>query len=123
MIPAALLGALGTTGALIAFLFWQVRRAGRAADGELAAVRRAAKLDLTLAESGRAIEDRDHAIANLEGERGRLNAALAEALKQRDALVAQVKDPHVAADLLRDALRVSVPGSTDSAASTPGKAR
>lgn len=127
MIPAALLGALGTTGALIAFLFWQARRAARATDGEIRAMRRSAELELHCELRGKAIEDRDKAIGALTGEITRLNAALAEALKQRDSLVANLKDPHAAVDLLRDALRAPsvpvVPTTADSATPAPGKAR
>jgi hypothetical protein len=108
MISAALLGALGLTMSLVAFVFWQARRAAAAADSELAAVKKAAELELQLAARGRALDDRDRVIENLKEDVRRLENAT-KLLIQRDE--APIKDTSDAVDAMRDALGpLSPPG-------------
>ena len=106
MITAALLAALGLSGALVAFAFWQARRAASSADGQLEAVKHVGELDLALAARGRGIEDRDAAIANLKNDAIALNRAIATLTQQRDQLVANMspKDSHAAVDAIKSAL-------------------
>jgi len=106
MITAALLAALGLSGALVAFAFWQARRAASSADGQLEAVKHMGDLDLALAARGRAVEDRDTAIANLKNDAVALNRAISTLTQQRDQLVANMspKDSHAAVEAIRGAL-------------------
>jgi hypothetical protein len=99
-----LLASIGVIAGALGFLFWQARRAASSADECLAAVKRSGELELALAARGNAVEDRDRTIEHLEAERKRGDAALAEALAQRDQLVANLKDPHAAVSAIRDAL-------------------
>lgn len=101
-----LLASLGTTGALIGFLFWQAKRAASSNDGELSAVRKSGELELALAARGVAVEARDKTIDVLKAENARLLAAVSEITAQRDQLVASMspKDSNAAVDAIRAAL-------------------
>jgi hypothetical protein len=106
VLGAGLLGALGSTIALIAFAFWQARRAASASDGQLDAVRKSGQLELQLAAKGKAIEERDKTIETLKAERDRLDDALRVAIEQRDqAIAASIVDSKGATDAIRDVLR------------------
>lgn len=102
----AALGGLGTTAALIGFLFWQAKRAASSNDGELAATKRSGELELALAARGVAVDQRDKTIDALKAENDRLNAAVTEITAQRDLLVANMnpKDSNAAVDAIRAAL-------------------
>ena len=66
MIAAALIGALGLSGALVAFAFWQARRAATAMDRLLSLTEEKGALERQLDARGRAVEERDQVINKLE---------------------------------------------------------
>lgn len=124
MIYAVFLSSLGTIAGMVAFLFWQARRAASAADNELSSTRTAGDLKLRIEAQGRAIEDRDKAIETLTAERTRLEKTLTEVTKQRDELVAKIGTPNAAIDAIHSSLDgMSVPKTPATKSTAPASRR
>ena len=101
---AGLLGAIGLIISLVAFLFWQSKRAAKAVDAQISAIRLANDLEKQVLSLTEGITERDKTLGTLLAQVERLTQALKEAVAQRDSLVKHLKDPNAAASIIRDAI-------------------
>lgn len=106
-VAGALIAALALAGALVAMLFWQLKRSSKAVDGHIAGIQASAEQQILLAASGVAVADKERALNLVTAERDRLQFALDTVEDQRDALLKEALEhatPGTVAISMRDAL-------------------
>lgn len=103
-----LIASLGVIGGLVAFLFWQSKRAASASDARLKGEKQLSELKLDLAARKVEIADLTKALNEMTANRDRLEFTLDTVEDQRDALIKEALDdgdPRAVAHSIRDALK------------------